>query len=90
MPFHESDGCSKLFTFLDYDGVPWNNNGAEHAIKQFVALRRMIGGTSTEPGLKDYLTLLSIRQSLRVRGIGFLDFLRAGTTDLVRFANAAP
>ena len=20
-----------LFTFLDYDGVPWNNNNAEHA-----------------------------------------------------------
>jgi hypothetical protein len=25
----------KLFTFLDYDGVPWNNNNAEHAIKAF-------------------------------------------------------
>jgi len=23
---------TKLFTFLDYDGVPWNNNNAEHAI----------------------------------------------------------
>ena len=23
----------KLFTFLDYDNVPWNNNNAEHAIK---------------------------------------------------------
>src|SRR5262245_3784288 len=26
----------KLFTFINYDGVPWNNNNAEHAIKQFV------------------------------------------------------
>jgi hypothetical protein len=25
----------KLFTFLRYDGVPWNNNNAEHAIKAF-------------------------------------------------------
>ena len=24
---------ARLFTFLDYDGVPWNNNNAEHAIK---------------------------------------------------------
>jgi Transposase IS66 family len=24
----------KLFTFLKYDGVPWNNNNAEHAIKR--------------------------------------------------------
>lgn len=23
----------KLFTFLTYDGIPWNNNNAEHAIK---------------------------------------------------------
>src|SRR5262249_7938328 len=23
----------KLFTFLDHDGVPWNNTNAEHAIK---------------------------------------------------------
>src|SRR5260221_315963 len=25
----------KMFTFLDPDGVPWNNNNAEHAIKLF-------------------------------------------------------
>src|SRR5262249_34031538 len=25
----------KLFTFLDHDGVPWNNNNAENAIKRF-------------------------------------------------------
>jgi hypothetical protein len=31
--------CDKLFTFLDYDGVPWNNNNAEHAIKAFSTLR---------------------------------------------------
>ena len=63
---------------------------AEHAIKEFAALRRTIGGTSTEQGMKDYLTLLSIRQSLRMRGLGFLDFLRAGTPDLLRFAAVAP
>ena len=26
---------NKLFTFLDYDDVPWNNNNAEHAIKRW-------------------------------------------------------
>ncbi len=25
----------KLFTFIEHDGVPWNNNNAENAIKQF-------------------------------------------------------
>ena len=25
----------KLFTFIDHDGIPWNNNNAENAIKRF-------------------------------------------------------
>jgi predicted RecB family nuclease len=76
----------KLFTFLDYDDVPWNNNGAENAIKEFAALRRAIGGVSTEKGMADYLTLLSIRQTLKRRSLGFLDFLLSGRKDLQRFA----
>ena len=43
----------KLFTFLDYDGVPWNNNNAEHAIKAFAALRNVMEGTSTREGLEE-------------------------------------
>jgi len=38
----------KLFTFLNFDGVPWNNNNAEHAVKPFAALRQIIGGITTE------------------------------------------
>jgi hypothetical protein len=30
---------SRLFTFLDDDGVPWNNNNAEHAVKGFAKVR---------------------------------------------------
>ena len=41
---------NKLFTFLDYDGVPWNNNNAEHAIKAYAALRNVMQGTSTRAG----------------------------------------
>jgi predicted RecB family nuclease len=35
---------ARLFTFLDYDNVPWNNNNAEHAIKAFADLRTVIDG----------------------------------------------
>jgi hypothetical protein len=35
----------KLFTFLVHDGVPWNNNNAEHAVKAFAMLRHTIGGS---------------------------------------------
>jgi hypothetical protein len=68
----------KLFTFLSHDGVPWNNNNAEHAIKAFARLRDVISGTSTEKGIKEYLTLLSICQTCRYSRIDFLDFLRSG------------
>jgi hypothetical protein len=34
----------KLFTFLDHDGVPWNNNNAENAVKRFVSRRKVLGG----------------------------------------------
>ena len=49
-----------MFTFLDFDDVPWNNNNAEHAIKAFATLRRVIDGTTTEKGLDDFLVLLSL------------------------------
>ena len=78
---------SKLFTFLDYDGVPWNNNNAEHAVKGFARLRTVIGGTSTEKGIRDYLTLLSIAETCKCKGIKFLQFLRSGQKDIDEFIN---
>jgi len=75
----------KLFTFLDYDGVPWNNNNAEHAIKAFVRLRNVIGGTSSDKGIREYLTLLSICETCKYRGVSFLDFLRSGEKDIDAF-----
>jgi hypothetical protein len=45
----------KLFTFLDHDGVPWNNANAEHAIKCFARHRRFADGRFTEASIKDYL-----------------------------------
>ena len=73
---------NKLFTFLDYDSVPWNNNNAEHAIKAFAALRKNIGGTSTERGIREYLILLSICETCKYKGVSFLEFLRSGEKDI--------
>lgn len=72
----------KLFTFLDHDGIPWNNNNAEHAIKRFVQLRKAIGGSSTAKGMQEYLVLLSICETLRLRGASFLKFMLSGATDI--------
>jgi hypothetical protein len=71
----------KLFTFLEYDGIPWNNNNAEHAVRSFTRIRNMIT-TSTPKGHREYATLLSIQQTLRYRGMGFLQFMRSGRMEI--------
>ena len=76
----------KLFTFLEYDGVPWNNNNAEHAMKAFARLRDVIEGMTTERGLKEYLILLSVCQTCKYQGLDFLDFRRSGETNIEAFA----
>jgi predicted RecB family nuclease len=78
----------KLFTFLSFDGVPWNNNNAEHAVKPFAKLRQIIGGLTTEKGMRDYLVLLSICQTCKYMGLDFLDFLRSGEKDIFAFAKS--
>jgi hypothetical protein len=78
----------KLFVFLEHDGIPWNNNNAEHAIKRFAFLRHIIGGCSTEKGIKEYLVLLSICETIRLRGLSFLRFLASGCTDIDQFASS--
>jgi hypothetical protein len=75
----------KLFTFLDHDGVPWNNNNAENAVKRFASRRKLIGAAFSENGLRAYLLLLSLYQTLRYRGLSFWQFLISGETDIEAF-----
>jgi hypothetical protein len=79
---------AKLFTFLDHDGVPWNNNNAEHAVKYFAKYRMLTNGRVTESGLRDYLRLLSVYQTCRYKEIRFLDFLLSRDRDIDHFATA--
>jgi predicted RecB family nuclease len=75
----------KLFTFVWYDGVPWNNNNAENAIKRFAYYREDTVGVMTEAGLADYLVLLSLCHTCRYRGISFLKFLLSRERDIDAF-----
>ena len=81
---------AELFTFLRHDGVPWNNNNAEHAVKSFALLRQVINGVTTENGLREYLVLLSLCETCKSLGVKFLDFLRSGQTDAHEFAEPRP
>ena len=61
---------AKLFTFLDHDGVPWNNNNAEHAVKYFAKYRMLTNGRIKRNQVRiprDYLRLLSVYQTCRYK-----------------------
>src|SRR4029077_13519750 len=75
----------RLFTFLDHDGVPWNNNAAEHAIKAFARFRELYDGQMSEEGLSDVLVLLSVQQTCKYRGVSFLKFLLSREEDVGAF-----
>lgn len=66
----------KLFLFLEEDGIPWNNNNAEHGIKHFAAYRKVVDGLFSINNIDEYLILLSIFQTCQYRNIEFLNFLR--------------
>jgi hypothetical protein len=75
----------KLFTFMEHDGVSWNNNCAEHAVKRFAYYRETVGASLKEKGLADYLVLLSLYQTCRYRGVSFLKFLLSQERDIQSF-----
>jgi hypothetical protein len=72
----------KLFTFLDHDGVPWNNNNAEHAIKRFAKYRREADGRFTERTLEEYLVLASVLETCEFNNVNVLEFLLSKETSL--------
>jgi hypothetical protein len=72
----------KMFTFLKYDDVPWNNNNAEHAVHYFAKLRRFTDGTFTRESLQQLLILLSVIQTCEYRRVNPLRFLLAGGSQM--------
>jgi hypothetical protein len=65
----------RLFTFLDHDGIPWNNNNAEHAINHFAKLRRITDGTFTRSSIEKLCVLLTVLQTCEYRKVNALKFL---------------
>jgi hypothetical protein len=72
----------RLFTFLDFDHVPWHNNNAEHAIHAFAQYRRFADGRLTKKSIRDYLAILTVFQTCEYRNIDVLGFLLSGKADL--------
>jgi transposase len=78
-----------LFTFLTQDGIPWENNMAERAIRQ-LAVQRKISGSFFKRVAPQYLLLLAISQTCRFLGKSFLKFLLSKETDLDSFRRTRP
>lgn len=61
---HQND----LFTFLDQDGVPFDNNHAERSIRPAVILRKNSYGNRSEHGADCQAVLMSVFRTLKQRG----------------------
>jgi hypothetical protein len=73
-----------LFVFLEQDGMPWENNTAERAIRH-LTVQEKISGYFYKSIMPDYLRLLGIRQTCRFQGKSFFKFLFSEETDLDKF-----
>ncbi|BAZ03322.1 putative transposase IS66 (plasmid) [Tolypothrix tenuis PCC 7101] len=73
-----------LFTFLEQDTIPWNNNTAERAIRH-LAIQRKISGSFSESGATSYLVLLGIMQTCRFQDKSLLKFFMSGEKDIDKF-----
>ncbi len=73
-----------LFRFLIEDGIPWNNNTAERALRH-LAIQRKISGSFSKRGATDYLKLLGIAQTCRFQEKSFLKFLLSEERDVDKY-----
>ena len=73
-----------LFTFLEQDFIPWNNNMAERAIRH-LAVQRKISGSFFKSGATAYLTLLGVMQTCKFPNKSLLKFLLSQQKDIDQF-----
>lgn len=73
-----------LFTFLNEDAIPWNNNAAERAGRH-LAVQRKISGLFFKNVAPQYLLLLGIAQTCRFQRKSFLKFLLSKQKDVDAF-----
>jgi hypothetical protein len=77
-----------LFTFIEIDFIPWNNNAAERALRH-LAVQRKISGTFYESFGDNYLLLLGITQSCKFQNKSLLRFLVSKEIDIDEFKDVA-
>ncbi len=80
----------KLFLFLEYDDVSWNNGNAEHAIKLLATHTNDNLKYFNSKHIEEYLILMSIYQTCKYRNVSFLDFLLSEEMDVEKHCARKP
>jgi len=75
----------KLFAFINYDNVSWNNNNAERAIKLLATHTNRKIKLFSENRMREYLQIMSIYQTCVYNNVSFLKFLLSKERDAERY-----
>ena len=76
---------NKLFVFINYDNVSWNNNNAERAIKLLATHTNRKIKLFSENRMLEYLQIMSIYQTCVYNNVSFLKFLLSKERDVERY-----
>ena len=79
-----------LFTFLDYEDVPADNNHAEREIRPAVMIRKRSQGNRSASGAQTQAILMSVYRTLHARGHGPLDTIVRALKTYVRTGQLPP
>ena len=66
----------KLFTFLGTEGVSWNNNEAERALRPSVVVRKNSYGSKSELGARNHAILMTVAETCKRHKMNFMQFGR--------------
>jgi hypothetical protein len=79
-----------IFTFLDYAGVPFENNFAERQIRPAVILRKNSQSNRSDRGAATQAVLMSLYQTLHLRGLNPTDSVTHALQHYVATAQLKP
>lgn len=77
---------AEFLAVLEYPHLPLHNNLAENDIREYARLRKISGGTRSDPGRRCRDTFMSLKKTCRKLGVSFQSYLR----DRIRGTGAIP
>jgi len=79
-----------IFTFLDYEGVPADNNLAERQIRPAVIVRKNSQSNRSDRGAATQAILMSVYRTLKLRGLNPTEIITAALRNYVTAGQLPP